>query len=355
MRGTIVVDNMGWILPYVAWVVNHPVTASLYDAAVTRPFARASATRDRTVLAGGEGGGNEGVDMDGQLRRGVGSNQYADKPATPGQVAAPVSQPVAAMIDAAVNTMPFDADAPGRVTRRGARVWHDTDGRLHRDGGPALERLDGERQWWRHGLLHREGGPAIQGPAGRQVWFRHGQLHRDGGPAITTPHGHEGWFVDGVRHREDGPACTTPIGSQIWYQHGVVHRDDGPAVINPNGRCEWRRDGVLHRDDGPAMVWPASGDDRFDWEVWYRDGVRHRDDGGPAVIDPDGTQFWMVDGEIHRDGGPAVIRPDGGQAWRTHGVLHRDDGPAVVFPDGTGQWWLNGTQVSPPGEGNPDE
>lgn len=33
-------------------------------------------------------------------------------------------------------------------------------------------------------------------------------------------------------------------------------------------------------------------------------------------------------------------------AWRMNGKLHRDDGPAVIYPDGTKEWWLNGKKVT---------
>ena len=28
--------------------------------------------------------------------------------------------------------------------------------------------------------------------------------------------------------------------------------------------------------------------------------------------------------------------------WFAHGLLHREDGPALVYPDGTREWWIDG-------------
>lgn len=39
------------------------------------------------------------------------------------------------------------------------------------------------------GRLHREGGPAVVYPDGMQRWYRHGRLHRDDGPAVIYPNG----------------------------------------------------------------------------------------------------------------------------------------------------------------------
>jgi hypothetical protein len=53
------------------------------------------------------------------------------------------------------------------------------------------------------------------------------------------------------------------------------------------------------------------------------DGLPHRDD-GPAVIYPDGTQYWFRNGKLHRENGPAVIRPDDLRDWYYNGIRHRE-------------------------------
>jgi len=70
----------------------------------------------------------------------------------------------------------------------------------------------------------------------------------------------------------------------------------------------------------------------------------HRDD-GPAIIYPDGRQYWYRNGEFHREDGPAIVFPDGGQYWYRNGYLHRDDGPAVIYPDGEQLWYRNGQRI----------
>jgi hypothetical protein len=51
-------------------------------------------------------------------------------------------------------------------------AFHDDEGRLHRDNGPAMIHHDGE-EWWVHGQLHRETGPAWIEPRG-EWWFMRG-------------------------------------------------------------------------------------------------------------------------------------------------------------------------------------
>lgn len=43
------------------------------------------------------------------------------------------------------------ADGTTRLGAMGERVWTDPRGRYHRDGGPAVERDNGAKLWFRHG------------------------------------------------------------------------------------------------------------------------------------------------------------------------------------------------------------
>jgi hypothetical protein len=58
------------------------------------------------------------------------------------------------------------------------------------------------------------------------------------------------------------------------------------------------------------------------WQIWFDSslvGTLHRVN-GPAVIKPDGTQYWYYNGKVHRDNGPAIIRADGSLEYWSHGV-----------------------------------
>ena len=58
------------------------------------------------------------------------------------------------------------------------------------------------------------------------------------------------------------------------------------------------------------------------YQIRNSKGHLHRED-GPAIIFPDGTQYWHRNGEFHRDDGPAIIYPDGRQHWYRNGICHR--------------------------------
>jgi hypothetical protein len=63
-------------------------------------------------------------------------------------------------------------------------------------------------------------------------------------------------------------------------------------------------------------------------------------------INSTGTKRWYNEhGELHRTGGPAVIHPDGTQYWYLNGMKHRTDGPAVIFSDGE-QYWIHDIQLT---------
>lgn len=97
------------------------------------------------------------------------------------------------------------------IDYNGNRFWTDLQGRWHREDGPAIERVDGSKEWFTHGLLHREDGPARIG-----VW---------------APNDDE-WWVNGKRHRLDGPAIMWSDGTKAWYI------DDKPVRCNSQEEFE---------------------------------------------------------------------------------------------------------------------
>jgi hypothetical protein len=57
----------------------------------------------------------------------------------------------------------------------GTKRWY-KDGKLHREGGPAMEDTDGSKFWYYYGKRHRDDGPAIEYYDGRKIWFFHGEF-----------------------------------------------------------------------------------------------------------------------------------------------------------------------------------
>ena len=66
-----------------------------------------------------------------------------------------------------------------------------------------------------------------------------GKLHREDGPAIEYANGTKAWFVDGKRHRKDGPAIEQGDGTKAWFVNGKLHREDGPAVERADDTKAW--------------------------------------------------------------------------------------------------------------------
>jgi hypothetical protein len=81
-------------------------------------------------------------------------------------------------------------------------IYFDSEGRLHRDDGPAVEYVDGTKHWYQHGLLHRDGGPAVEHSNVCKCWYQHGELHRDDGPAVEYSDGTKYWYQNGIKLSE---------------------------------------------------------------------------------------------------------------------------------------------------------
>jgi hypothetical protein len=81
--------------------------------------------------------------------------------------------------------------------RRGDKFWRRGDrDTLHREDGPAIEYVSGEKQWWINDLRHRADGPAVEFVDGSKIWYLHGKCHREDGPAMEEANGHNYWYLD---------------------------------------------------------------------------------------------------------------------------------------------------------------
>ena len=57
----------------------------------------------------------------------------------------------------------------------GTKTWYNSQNQLHRDDGPAIEWMGGDKYWYQNGKLHREDGPAVELTNGIQFWWINGK------------------------------------------------------------------------------------------------------------------------------------------------------------------------------------
>ena len=101
---------------------------------------------------------------------------------------------------------------------------------------PTFVDEDGTKYWKNQdGKLHREGAPAIEYPPS------------EGRPRGARRIQREEWRGDPRSHE-----CHSVEGSRWWYINGELHREDGPAVEKADGGREWWVNGTFHREDGPG-------------------------------------------------------------------------------------------------------
>jgi hypothetical protein len=58
------------------------------------------------------------------------------------------------------------------------------------------------------------------------------------------------------------------------------------------------------------------------------------------------TEWYNLNGELHREDGPAIEFADGDKYWYINGERHREDGPAIEFADGDKYWYINGQRLT---------
>ena len=95
---------------------------------------------------------------------------------------------------------------------------------------------NGNNAWYSNGKLHREDGPAIEYANGSKSWYINGQLHREDGPAFEWSNGDKAWWINGKLHRKDGPAFEYANGIKVWYLNG--QRVSEQDVLNSSQTVE---------------------------------------------------------------------------------------------------------------------
>ena len=77
-----------------------------------------------------------------------------------------------------------------------------SNGKTHREDGPAVIYDDGSKEWWVNGKLHRTDGPAIEYVNGEKIWYVNGKLHRTDGPAIEDVDDEKIWYINNLWYDE---------------------------------------------------------------------------------------------------------------------------------------------------------
>ena len=75
-------------------------------------------------------------------------------------------------------------------------ICYKLNNKLHKEDGPAVEYLDGTKEWYKNGLRHREDGPAVEDSEGDKEWYLNGKAHREDGPAVEWLDGDKEWWLN---------------------------------------------------------------------------------------------------------------------------------------------------------------
>jgi hypothetical protein len=62
------------------------------------------------------------------------------------------------------------------IDKHGNKLWYNSDGKLHREDGPAVEYPTGYKEWIFNGMLHCEDGPAVEWSDGSKEWWLNSKL-----------------------------------------------------------------------------------------------------------------------------------------------------------------------------------
>ena len=65
------------------------------------------------------------------------------------------------------------------ITKNGNKFWYDSEGEYHREDGPAIEKENGNKLWFKHGKCHREDGPAYEADEDKYYYLEHIQYSEE--------------------------------------------------------------------------------------------------------------------------------------------------------------------------------
>ena len=65
-----------------------------------------------------------------------------------------------------------------------------------------------------------------------------------------------------------------------------------------------------------------------------------------TYTDKHGTLFVYKGHMLHNDYGPAIVEKDGSQCWLINDQYHRLDGPAIEDADGMKMWYITDNRYS---------
>ena len=95
----------------------------------------------------------------------------------------------------------MDSELTVEIDSSKTKRWKNKKELLHRLDGPAVECIDGNKEWWQNGERHREDGPAVEFNDGYKEWWFEGRIHREDGPAIVFPTGKKIWWLDNIDYK----------------------------------------------------------------------------------------------------------------------------------------------------------
>lgn len=80
------------------------------------------------------------------------------------------------------------------IKENGTKIYYNDDEQEHRDDGPAIISVNGDRSWLTRGLLDNDDIPSVLRSTGAILWYKDFRPCRKNGPAFDFPTGHKMWM-----------------------------------------------------------------------------------------------------------------------------------------------------------------
>ena len=210
---------------------------------------------------------------------------------------------------------------------------------------------NGDKRWYLNARLHRIGGPSIERNDGTRAWFIEGQWYSEYDywkQPENIEYNHQNQDNHTAEHEQilyPGD-CIPPgfTGTKIWAS-GIRWRYKNGVVDSNQTFGDSDTDRVSNKIiDQTSMTIKEAKSKSNTMELKPGQGVPFNFTG--IAIRYNGDKRWYLNGKFHRINGPAIECYGGDRFWYMNGEQHRIDGPAIECMNGYKGWFICNKQMA---------
>lgn len=183
---------------------------------------------------------------------------------------------------------------------------------------------------------------------GDKIWYKEGKRHKTDGPAVESLNGYKEWWIDGKIFESTRLNFLIEKSLFLGTEKGKYNLPWLRFLTEDEGIKEFpiipSMENYFYLSVGLSSLKPRTGQQNMD-TIKLKNNERIPKNYTGIVEWEDGYKEWRKEGIIHREDGPAVEKSNGTKYWYKNGTWHRTTGPAIEYYNGSKLWHLDGNII----------